>query len=207
MPKSIADIIAGFIGNAFSKEELYFKIGTATEIDETDFTFKFTPIDEKSVVEDVRMKVIADGSPESFIIVPKEGTKVVVGFHSNVVGQCLFVQESEKVLINTENIESNSTNKKDTINALYEILCDDVQVTTDSFVFNGGTFDGLIKINDLTTKLNELIAEMNVLKSKFNNHHHIGVSTGGGVSGVTDNFLDDFTSFNKSDYENDKIKH
>jgi hypothetical protein len=205
---SIATILSDFIMNWSSKEELYFKIGVASDIDESDFTFKFTPIDEKSVVEDVRMKVIADGSPESFVIIPKEGTKVVVGFHSNTVGQCLFVQESEKVLINTVNIESNSKNKKDTIETLYEIICDDVRVTSDSFIFNGGTFDGLVKINDLTTKLNKLVSEMNSFKDKFNSHKHLGVSTGGGVSGLKNvTSVPAVTVFNKTNYENPKIKH
>lgn len=197
---SIATIFSGFIKNWSSKEELYFKIGVASDIDESDFTFKFTPIDEKSVVEDVRMKVIADGSLESFVIIPKEGTKVVVGFHSNVVGQCLFVQESEKVLIN-------SKNKTDNVESIYKIICNDVRVTSDSFVFNGGSFAGMVKIIDLTSKLNILVTEVNNLKTKFNTHKHLGVSTGSGVSGTTNTLGTNATPFNKSDYENTKIKH
>ena len=49
------------------------------------------------------MKTIADSSPESFVIVPKDGSQVVVGFHSNEVAQCIVVQESSHVLINSEN--------------------------------------------------------------------------------------------------------
>lgn len=197
---SIADIIGSFIENWSSKEELYLKVGVASEIDESDFTFKFTPIDEKSIVEDVRMKSIVDGGPEAFVIVPKEGTKVVVGFHSNTVGQCLIVQEAAKVLINTEN-------KTDNISNEYNINCDDVKVATDSWIFNGGGFEGLIKIIDITTKLNDLISELDSLKNSLNSHTHPGVTIGAGVTGPSSTTIGAFTPFVKADYENNKIKH
>jgi hypothetical protein len=207
MGMSIGDIISKFINNWSSKEELYLKLGTATEINEDEFTFKFTPIDEKSIVEDVRMKSIVDGSAEAFVIVPKEGSKVVVGFHSNTVGQCLMVQEAEKILINSNIILESSTSK--TVNAEEDlnINCNDVNVTTDSWDFNDGTLGGLIIINDLTTKLNKLVTEVNDLKTKFNTHVHPGVTIGAGATGVTSVFGIDATSFDKDDYENTKINH
>lgn len=198
---NIADIFLSFIKNWQSKESLYLTIGTASEINEDNFTFKFTPIDEKSVVEDVRMKVIVDSGPEAFIIIPKDGTKVVVGFHSNTVGQCLVVQEADKVLMNTNSKTINVEND-------FNINCNDVNVSTESWDFNNGTFEGLIKINDLTTKLNVLISEVNSFKNKFNTHKHLGVTTGSGVSGIKDVAnVNNLTNFVKTDYENPKIKH
>ena len=198
---SIATIFSDFIKNWSSKEELYLKIGTATEINQDEFTFTFTPLDEKSKVFDVRMKTIADNAQESIVIVPKEGTQVVVAFHSNTVGQCVIVKESSDIFLNTEN-------KKESIATLYELICNDVQVTTESFVFNGGAFEGLIKINDLTTKLNELVSEVNDFKDDYNLHKHVGVLSGVQVSGISDKIiLDDMTDFNKDDYENPIIKH
>lgn len=204
---SINEIFTNFIKNWSSKEELYLKLGTVSEINEDEFTFTFTPIDQKSKVLDVRMKAIANNALESFVIVPKEGTNVVVGFHSNEVAQCLVVQESDKILINTETIESISNNKTDTIQELYKIICDDVQVTTESFVFNGGNFEGMVKIVDLTTKLNKLVDEVNDLKTKYNTHVHTGVRTGTSSSGPTTSQGSDATAFSKSDYEDTKIKH
>ena len=205
---SIADIFSGFIKNWSSKESLYLKIGTVSEINQDEFTFTFTPLDNTSAVLDVRMKTISDNVLESFIIVPKDGSKVVVGFHSNTVAQCLIVQESDKILINTEAIESVSDTKKDTIQTLYEIICNDVQITSDSFVFNAGTLDGLIKINDLTTKLNKLVTELNDFKDEYNLHQHLGVISGVQVSGITNKLIeDDMTDFDKDDYENPIIKH
>lgn len=204
---SIASTISDFVKNWASKEELYLKVGVATDIDESDFTFKFTPIDEKSVVEDVRMKAIVDGNLESFVIVPKEGTKVVVGFHSNTVGQCVMVQEADKVLINSNIIQEIANSKILSIQNDYNIFCDDVNVTTESWVFNSGVLGGLINISQLTTKLNGLVTEVNAIKTKFNTHKHVGVSTGAGISGITNTLASDATAFDKADYEDEKIKH
>ena len=204
---AIATIISDFIKNWSSKESLYLKIGKVSEINTDEQTFTFTPLDETSAVLDVRMKTIADNALESFVIVPKDGSQVVVGFHSNTVAQCLVVKESQKILINTETIESNSTNKTDTIAEIFKLICDDVQVTSESFVFNGGSNEGIIKIIQLTEKLNLLVSQVNNLKLRFNIHKHTGVSTGGGVSGITDILGVDATDFSKSDYEDTNIKH
>lgn len=204
---TIATIISEFIKNWSSKESLYLKIGKVSEINTDEQTFTFTPLDGTSAVLDVRMKTIADSASESFVNVPKDGSQVVVGFHSNTVAQCIVVQESEKILINTETIESNSTNKTDTIAEIYKIICDDVQVTSESFVFNGSANVGIIKIIELTEKLNNLVTEVNELTSKFNNHKHVSVQAGTQVSGITDLPSTGMTSFFKSDYENTKIKH
>lgn len=197
---SISEIVSKFIDNWSSKESLYLKIGSVSEINTDEHTFTFTPLDETSAVLNVRMKTIADSSPESFVIVPKDGSQVVVGFHSNEVAQCIVVQESSHVLINSENKTVN-------ISEVYKIICNDVQVTSDSFVFNGGSNLGIIKIVELTQKLNLLVSEVNNLKLRYNTHKHTGVTTGAGISGITDILGVNATDFNKDDYEDIKIKH
>lgn len=51
--------------------------------------------------------------------------------------------------------------------------------------FNDGGFGGLIKIEDLVKKLNNIENLLNNLITKFNSHTHTGVSAGGGTSGPT----------------------
>jgi len=62
---------------------------------------------------------------------------------------------------------------------------------------NGSEHEGLIKIVDLTTKLNDLVTDYNL-------HMHTGVQTGGGVSGTPSTSA---SSFSKSDYENENVIH
>lgn len=77
----------------------------------------------------------------------------------------------------------------------------------DTITFNQGNNQGLVKIQELTDKLNNLVSEVETLRNTFNTHTHSGVSTGPGISGITNKIVSKpITKFNKSDYENSKIK-
>lgn len=77
----------------------------------------------------------------------------------------------------------------------------------DKIIFNQGTKDGVVNINELTDKLNNLIQELEVLKENFNSHTHTGVTTGSSVSGVTLQQQPSFTRFNKEEYEDKNFLH
>jgi hypothetical protein len=62
---------------------------------------------------------------------------------------------------------------------------------------NGSEFEGLVKINEITSKLNDLVSD-------YNSHTHSGVQTGGGISGTPSLPTN---SFSKSDYENTNVLH
>jgi len=77
---------------------------------------------------------------------------------------------------------------------------------------NDGSFEGLIKIVELTEKLNKLKDEVNSLVTKFNNHIHITTATIGatptpGTIAPTTTKATNVSEFKKPDYENTKIKH
>ena len=72
----------------------------------------------------------------------------------------------------------------------------------DTITINGGEFGGLIKIQELTNKLNALVQE-------FNSHTHTVATTGTAAaqSGTASATTGQVSEFNKSDYEDTKIKH
>lgn len=86
----------------------------------------------------------------------------------------------------------------------------------ESIEINGGKLGGLIKIKNLTDKLNKLVREVNALKNTFNSHTHNGTITGtaagGAVTGVCTcaapaQQAQYASEFNKNDYEDTTIKH
>ena len=85
-----------------------------------------------------------------------------------------------------------------------------LKVTSDEIQFNGGGFDGLVKINDLTTKLNGLVQEVTTFINTYNTHTHM-VTTSGGPTTQTGTTLTTTatgtppTQFNANDYKNEKI--
>jgi hypothetical protein len=60
-----------------------------------------------------------------------------------------------------------------------------IEVTSDLIKFNDGSFGGLIKINDLVGRLNQVEEALSDLITKYNTHVHTGVTTGGGSSAIT----------------------
>ena len=83
-------------------------------------------------------------------------------------------------------------------------------INKEDIIFNGGELDGLVIIQKLTDKLNELKDTVNSLINAYNNHTHITTATVGtgpaGTISPTTSKAQTAKPFKKSDYENTKIK-
>lgn len=83
-----------------------------------------------------------------------------------------------------------------------------LKMNNDIIEFNGGGFDGMIKINELTSKLNELVQQVNSFISIYNTHQHtvqVAVPAGTGNTLVLTGTGTNCKTFNASDYKNEKI--
>lgn len=69
------------------------------------------------------------------------------------------------------------------------VMCSDLDkkyiITKTKTQFNNGLFGGLVKVIELTQKINALENTLNTLIATFNSHVHSGVSSGGATSGAT----------------------
>lgn len=82
----------------------------------------------------------------------------------------------------------------------------------ESIEVNGGKLGGLINIEDLTKKLNNLVNEVNALKNKFNTHTHTVATTGtsaaqSGTAAPVTSPASAASKFDKTDYEDKTITH
>ena len=82
----------------------------------------------------------------------------------------------------------------------------------ETVIFNGGELGGLINIGTLTTKLNNLTDKVNALVELFNGHTHLVNTTGSstaqsGTAVAPSTQAQKATKFDKSDYEDQTIKH
>ena len=78
----------------------------------------------------------------------------------------------------------------------------------EEIILKGGNFFGLVKVKELTQKLNALENKVNEIRSQFNSHTHSGVTTGGGVSAVPAVTISGSLSVTQqADIENKTIKH
>lgn len=165
-------------------------IGKVKNIDE-DKRICDIAIDDDLTLNNCRLNAIIDSYSNRLLIVPKENSMVAFIAIGGKLTEPLIIAYSEidKVLLKIGNTE--------------------VNIDTDKVEINGGDNDGIIKIQDLTDKLNNLV-------DWCKNHTHSGVITavsGGsgapavGTSGNTGKPISSPASFNKSDYEDTKVTH
>ena len=84
-----------------------------------------------------------------------------------------------------------------------------IVITSDTNItLNEGKNAGMVNIIDLTTKLNNLVQELETLRTIFNTHVHSGVTTGPGSSAVpATQATTSFSTFKRSDYEDSNVTH
>lgn len=168
---------------------------TVDEIDKEARTVDCTPINEGAPLLGVNLQA-NQGSDFGLVIYPEKGAYVVVGFVADgAAGVVLATDkiESAELVIG----ETSAVLDADGLRA--ETSKMSVHINKEDIVFNGGNLDGLVIIQKLTDKLNELV-------NTFNSHtHNVTVSHPGGLFTTV---APDSTAnpFNKADYENTKIK-
>ncbi|MEG1998452.1 MAG: hypothetical protein RRY55_01310 [Bacteroidales bacterium] len=132
---------------------------------------------------DVRMRAVINGNSSKILITPSTDSYVLVADLSDNLSQLAVVSYSE-----VQKIEIDSS---------------------DGIIINGGDLGGMIKIQELTKKLNDLV-------DWCKRHVHSGVITavsGGsgapavGTLGSSAAPTPAPSSFNKEDYEDTKLKH
>lgn len=91
-----------------------------------------------------------------------------------------------------------------TFNDAYVISFSDL----DGIGLLGEELGGLVKVIELTNKLNNLENKVNSIISSFNSHVHTGVTTGPGSSGTTVSLVvGELTPTQRSEIENQNVKH
>jgi hypothetical protein len=152
-------------------------------------------------VENVQlMASVNDG----FLLVPAIDSVVIVGYSTfNKPFICLFSNIEKVLLVAGEN---NASIQVDADGLLFEIAETKIQISDGEIKLNDGSMGGLVKVIELTQKLNNLENKVNQLITSFNSHVHTGVTTGAGSSAITPTPVSGtLVVTNRGDIENNKI--
>lgn len=122
-------------------------VGTATNIRETLCNIER---ENAPTLFDVRLNAIDDDLQSFVTVYPKEGSKVIAGIIENLKTEAVVLRCSE-----VEKIKLKIGNQT-------------AYIDKNGFVFNDGTLGGLVKVGDLTQRLNNLENDINGLKNAFN---------------------------------------
>jgi hypothetical protein len=172
-------------------QEVYGLICEVVSVDTEKRSCEVKPINGTANIEDVRIQASYE-LQEGFWIKPKVGSFVVVNFLDNNNAYIVLTEKIEEFAVKIEGTE--------------------LLIKNDKVIFNEGAFGGLIKIELLTAKLNDLKDAFNTFVSTFNSHIHtttatVGASPTPGMITPTQTTAQNASAFDKSDYENTKITH
>ena len=191
---------------AMSGAELYCKICTVDSVDAEARTVDCTPIDESAPLVGVNLQASQDSSV-GVVLFPAVGSYVIVAFITPAVAAVVLCDKIDKAQLSigktqiTVDAEVVDTSLGDT----------SFRITSEGVQFNGGKLGGLLKIEQLTEKFNELIRA-------FNTHTHT-IPVGGvpvtGTAAAQSNpapvevpaVTQTMPEGKASDYEDAKVKH
>lgn len=174
-------------------------------VDKEKRTVDCSPIDESAPLLSVNLQANQE-SKHGIVVYPKVGSYVVVSFVAEgSAGVVTLTDEIDSVEVVIEQNKATLNNEVATIQ-----VGDDasIEITSNGIVMNGGGFGGLIKIEELTKKINDLI-------DAFNSHTHTiptiitngSATTQTAVQVAVPAPLSKAVKLNKADYEDVKVKH
>lgn len=193
-----------------TRAEIYCKICTVDEIDEDARTVDVSPLDESAPILGVNLQANQCGEI-GLVTFPKKDSHVVVGFLNDAAAVVLETLEVYKVCgVIGEDTPVEFTAEDN----LLSITIGDTTITADGakqITMNGGDNGGLVQVQELTDKLNNLTKQVNAFVKVFNSHDHVTtatVGTGGpGKISPPASPASDADDFKREDYENTDVKH
>ena len=152
-------------------------------------------------IENVQLMASVD---DGFLLIPTIDSTVIIAYSTfNQPFICLFSGVEKVLLVAGEN---NASIQVDADGLLLEIAETKVLISDGEIKLNDGAMGGLVKVIQLTQKLNNLEGKVNQLITAYNSHVHTGVTTGAGSSATTPTQVTgSLTPTQRADIENEKI--
>ncbi|MEI8111180.1 MAG: hypothetical protein WCH59_09345 [Chitinophagia bacterium] len=186
------------------ESKIQFALGVVESVNVPDRICAVTAIsgNESVTFENVQLMASID---DGILLIPSIGSTVIVAYSTfNQPFIALFSGLDKVLLVAGEN---NASIQIDENGLLLEIADTKLNISNGLMQFNDGSLGGLVKVIELTQKLNNLENKVNSLISVFNSHVHTGVTTGAGASGTTPTTVTGtLTPTQRADIENTKIK-
>lgn len=181
-------------------------ICTVDAVDKEARTVDCTPLDESAPMLGVNLQANQE-SKVGIVVYPRVGSYVVVGFIANgSAGVVLATDDIESIEI----VVSDKTSRVLIDEERVRIDVDEetsAELTKDGVVLNGGSLGGLVKVEELTDRLNTIEKDINSLKQAFSGWTPTPQDGGAGLKAAARNWAKQTLRLTKrGDYENEKVK-
>lgn len=181
-------------------------VGTVSAVDTKTRTVDVEPINEDAPVLGVNLQANQEATL-GVVLFPRVGSYVAVAMLSGyAAGVVVLTEDVESIEVNINDgtklvitEDGMSLNVKDGIT---------LDIDDSAAVFNGGDLGGLINIEDLTSKLNNIEREINNLKTVFSSWAPVPQDGGAALKASVSSWAGKQLALSKrGDYEDKKIKH
>ncbi len=170
------------------KREPILKLCRVDSVDKDKRTADCTPLDDTAPLLACNLQANQIGE-EGLVLFPKVGSFVLVG---------LMDGYDQGAVLMTDDLESIEVKFNEQT----------FKMTEEGIVLNGGEFGGLIKIEELTTKINTIEDDINSLKQAVSTWLPAPNDGGAALKGSISSWAgQQIVKTKKSDYENEKVKH
>lgn len=145
------------------------------------------------VIDEVRLRAVADGSDAGMCLKPKQNSDVLVG----AVGDYLCVlqyTEVDAVALKMQDVELTIEGGK-------------VKVKAEKWEFNGGNNKGMAVVDKIAARFKEIEKALNEIKTVFQSHTHQVTGIGTPTQQTTSPLTYVVPESKGSDFENKKVTH
>lgn len=177
---------------------------TVDAVDKNARTIDCTPINEGAPLLGVNLQAnqMAD---YGFCLFPEKGSFVVVGFVADgAAGVVLLTEKIESA----EFVIGDTSAVIDADGLRFKTKNMSAVINSQNIIFNGGKLGGLVRVQDLTSRLNIIENDINALKNTLSAWTPVAQDGGAALkAAAADWSAAMLTPSSRSDYENEIIKH
>ncbi len=200
---NIADIIRKLAQGGSQTVSL---VCTVDSVDKDARTVDCTPLDEGAPLLGVNLQANQE-SAVGVVVYPRVGSFVVVGFIAEGrAGVVLLTDdiESVEVVISEESTSAVLDEDGARIKVGDKVS---MEMSSEGIVFNGGSLGGLVKVEELTGRINTIEKDINALKQVFSAWVPAPQDGGSALKGSVSSWAGQTLSLTKrGDYENEDVK-
>lgn len=182
-------------------------ICTVDSVDTEARTVDCTPLNEGAPLLGVNLQA-NQNSTYGLVAFPRVGSYVVVGFVAEgSAGVVLLTDdiESLQLIISDSTTQININENGIQLQVGDSITAD---ISADNITLNGGSLGGLINIEDITTKLNNIENDLNTIKTAFNSWTPVSQDGGAALKASAAAWAaSSLTLSVRSDYEDTIVQH
>jgi len=150
---NIRDVIYQYFNQFLSREKIYSKIGVVSDTNSTTKLCNVLPNDGSPMVYNVRLQVVKDANNTGVLVLPKNGTNVIITYLNHKLAFVSQCQEVDKIIIS-----NNGESLKSIMNNLVNDALSNAIIQTPA---GPGTFDAatLTKFATINTSINNLFQD------------------------------------------------